>query len=93
MEKIEQGTEPLSPTEQDVRERLAYEQKAQIFAKLDLEAALQALTPKQKTCFLLYTEGKTYREIAAERGLSLPAVQQHITLAKRKLKKILSESR
>lgn len=61
-------------------------------AKLDLEAALQALTPKQQSCFLLYADGKTYREIADELGVSVPTVQQHIALAKRKLKKILGES-
>jgi len=32
LRKIEQGTEPLSPTEQEVRERLAFEQKEQLLS-------------------------------------------------------------
>ena len=92
LHKIEQGTEPLSPTEQDVRERLAHDTQEQLFAKLDLEAALKVLTPKQKACFLLFADGKTYREIAQELSLSLPTVQQHIAAARRKLKKILGDT-
>ena len=91
LEKIEQGREPLSPTELEVREHLAYEQKEQLVSKLDLEAALSALTPKQKACFLLYAEGKTYREIAQELSLSLPTIQQHVTAAKKKLRKVLGK--
>ena len=92
LHKIEQGTQPLSPTELEVRERLSHEIKDQLFSKLDLEAALAVLTPKQKACFLLYAEGKTYREIAQELSLSLPTIQQHITAARRKLKKILGDT-
>ena len=87
--KIEQGAEPLSPTEQEVRERLTYEVQAQLFAKLDLDAALQILTPRQRDCFLLYAEGKTYREIARTLSLGLGPVQRHIATAREKLKKIL----
>ena len=87
MEKIEQGTAALSPTEQTVRERLGHEIKQHILAKLDLEAALEALTPKQKACFLLYADGYTYREIAHALSLSLPTVQQHIGSAKARLQK------
>ena len=92
LEKIEQGREPLSPTELEVRERLAHAPQDQLLAKLDLEAALTVLTPKQKACFLLYAEGKTYREIAQDLSLSLPTVQQHITAARKKLKKILGNT-
>jgi len=63
-----------------------------MFTKLDLEAALAVLTPKQKAAFLLFADGKTYREIAQELGVSLPTVQQHITAARRKLKKILGDT-
>ena len=90
--KIEQGTEPLSPAEQEVREQLTYEVQAQLFAKLDLEAALKLLTPKQTACFLLYAEGRTFREIAQELSLSLPTVQGHIQAARRKLQKILRDT-
>ena len=92
LHKIEQGTQPLSPTELEVRERLSHEIKDQLVSKLDLEAALAVLTPKQKAAFLLFAEGKTYREIAQELSLSLPTVQQHITAARKKLKKILGDT-
>ena len=90
LRKIEQGTEPLSPTELEVRERLAYEQKEQLVSKLDLEAALQVLTPKQKAAFLLFADGKSYREIAQELGVSFPRVQQYIAAARNKLRKRLA---
>ena len=89
LEKIEQGTEPLSPTELEVRERLAYEQKEQILSKLDLEAALKALTPKQKVCLLLFVEGRTESEIAEQVGISQPTAHRLLTKAKAHLKKIL----
>ena len=88
--KIERGTEPLSPTEQEVRDRLAFEQKEQILSKLDLEAALQALTPKQKAAFLLFADGHTEREIAEQLGLSRGNVHAYLEAARKKLKKILA---
>ena len=87
--KIEQGTEPLSPTEQDVRERLSYEIEAPLVAKLDLEIALQALTSRQHACFLLFADGKTEREIAEALAISQPAVHHLLAKAKARLKKIL----
>ncbi len=90
LRKIEQGTEPLSPTEQEVRERLAFEQKEQLLSKLDLEAALQALTPKQKVAFLLFADGHTEREIAQQLGLSRGNVHAYLEAARKKLKKILA---
>ena len=90
LRKIEQGTEPLSPSEQEVQERLAFEQKEQILSKLDLETALQALTPKQKAAFLLFADGHTEREIAAQLGLSRGNVHAYLEAARKKLKKILA---
>jgi len=90
LRKIEQGAEPLSPSEQEVQERFAYEIKEQLFSKLDLEAALQVLTPKQKACFLLYADGHTEREIAAQVGTSPGNVHTYLEAAKKKLKKILT---
>jgi RNA polymerase sigma factor (sigma-70 family) len=92
LHKIEQGTEPLSPTEREVREQLTYEFKEQLLAKLDLEAALQVLTPKQKAAFLLFAEGYTEREIARQLGLSRPTVQLHLIAARKKLRKILGDT-
>ena len=92
LEKIEQGREPLSPTELEVRECLAQDAQEQLLAKLDLEAALNALTPKQKTCFLLFAEGHTVREISATLSLAPTTVQQHLTAARKTLKKILGDT-
>lgn len=88
--KIEQGAEPLSPTEQEVRERLTYEVQEQLFAKLDLATALQVLTPKQKAAFLLFANGYTEAEIAARLNVSQPAVHQLLAKARARLKKILA---
>ncbi|MDP3723940.1 MAG: sigma-70 family RNA polymerase sigma factor [Candidatus Omnitrophota bacterium] len=90
LKKIEQGTEPLSPTELEVREGLAYELKEQLVSKLDLEAALQTLTPKQKAAFLLFADGHTEREIAQQLGLSRGNVHAYLEAARKKLKKILA---
>ena len=90
LRKIEQGAEPLSPTEQEVRDRLAFEQKEQILSKLDLDAALQVLTPKQKAAFLLYADGHTEREIAEQLGLSRGNVHAYLEASRQKLKKILA---
>ena len=89
LRKIEQGAEPLSPTEQEVRERLAYEQKESLLAKLDLEAALQVLTPKQKAAFLLFADGHTEAEVARQLGVSQPTAHHLIAKAKAALRKIL----
>jgi len=72
-----------------VRERLSHETKDQLFSKLDLEAALQALTPRQKTAFLLHADGHTEAEIAKQLGISQPAVHQLLAKARARLKKIL----
>ena len=87
--RIEQGRDALSPAEQDVQERLAVEGEEQLVAKLDLETALQALTPRQHACFLLFADGKTEREIAKALAISQPAVHHLLTKAKARLKKIL----
>ena len=89
LHKIEQGTEPLSPTELEVRERLTHEPHEQLFAKLDLEAALTTLTEKQKACFLLFAEGYTEREIASRIGTSPGNIHTYLNAARKKLKKIL----
>ena len=89
LERIEQGTAPLSPVEREVREQLAHEAEEQLLTTLDLEAALQALTPKQKAAFLLFADGHTEAEIAAHLHISPPAVHHLLIKAKTRLKKIL----
>ena len=90
LEKIEQGDEPLSPAELEVRERLAHEIQQQLFAKLDLDAALKTLTPRQREVFLLFADGYTEREIAAQVGTSPGNVHTDLNAARKKLKNILA---
>jgi len=89
LERIEQGTAPLSPVEREVREQLAQEAEEQLLTKLDLETALQALTPRQQAAFLLFADGHTEAEIAKQLGISQPAVHQLLAKARARLKKIL----
>ncbi len=87
--RIEQGTAPLSPAEQDVKERLGRADSESLVTRLDLAAALQVLTEKQHACFLLFADGHTEREIAAALHISQPAVHHLLTKARARLKKIL----
>lgn len=89
LEKIEQGDEPLSPTELEVRERLAREHQEQLFARLDLDAALKTLTPKQRAAFLLHADGHTEQEIASELRISQQTAHRLLVKAKTHLKNIL----
>lgn len=91
-EKIEQGKVPLSPTEQDVRERLVYEIQEQLITKMDLEAALEVLTPQQRVCFLRYAEGATEREIAHELRLSRGNVHAYLEVARTKLRRFFQQA-
>ena len=75
-----------------MRERLVYEFKEQLIAKVDLEAALNVLTPKQKACFLLYAEGYTECEIATQIGTSPGNISTYLKAAKKKLKKYFQNS-
>ena len=72
-----------------MRERLSIEPQEQLVTKLDLKAALQTLTPKQRACMLLYADGHTEAEIASQIGISQPAAHQLLAKAKTHLKKIL----
>jgi RNA polymerase sigma factor (sigma-70 family) len=63
-----------------------------VFATIDLEAALRALTPKQQACLRGHLEGYTYREIAAQLGISLPTVQEHLRAAQTKLRRYFEAS-
>ena len=88
--RVERGTEPLSPQELEVREHLTHEMEDHLLTTLDLEAALQALTPRQRECCLLFAEGKTEREVAQELGLSRGNIHAYLEAARKKLKKILA---
>jgi DNA-directed RNA polymerase specialized sigma24 family protein len=56
--------------------------------EIDLEAALNTLTGLQRYCFVeICLNGRTYREIADERGKSLGTVTDAVRAAKEKIKK------
>ena len=88
-ERIEQGTAPLSPHELEVREQLTHEVEDQLLTKLDLEAAMKTLTPRQQAAFLMFADGHTEAEIASHLKVSQPAVHQLLAKARTHLKKIL----
>lgn len=50
------------------------------------EKGLEALTPKQRTAFMLRENGLTMKEIAAKMGLSYSMVREHLARADRRLR-------
>lgn len=59
--------------------------------KLDLQGALERLSPPQRLCILLaYAEGLTHGEIATETGLPIGTVKSHIARATPVLRQWLS---
>jgi len=92
LDKIARNDVPLSGFEQEVAERLNVDPEAAMWVRLALEEGLQQLTEKQRTCFQLWADGHTLREIATALRLSLPTVQQHLTAARQKLQRLLRES-
>jgi RNA polymerase sigma factor (sigma-70 family) len=89
LHKIDNDIDPLADSELEVKKRLFCSKEEDLFIRLDIEEGLKALTEKQRECFLLFSEGYTYREIAQKFSLSLPTVQQHINYAKQKLREFL----
>jgi len=56
------------------------------------EAALESMTDRTRTVFLLYrVEGLKYREIADRLGVSIPAVQKHMARALERLTLALND--
>ena len=90
MEKIIQNTEPLCESEQEVAAvRLAHDPKSVLYLRLDLEAALKTLTPRQLEVMGLVAQGYTEREIAPMLSISSVAVHKLLAKARITLKKSL----
>ena len=60
-------------------------------AAIDEERALASLTELQRHCFVeICMNGRTYRELALERGKSLGTVSEAVASAKEKMKKFFA---
>ena len=89
MEKIERNNEPLCESEQEVARRACFNPKSSLLLRLDLEAALQELPPRQRQAIELTVAGHTEEEIARLMGISHQTVSRLLAKARRALKKFL----
>ena len=89
MAKIDRNNEPLSPSELEVAQRLSSDPKPDLLLRLDLEAAMNSLPPRQQEAIRLLAAGHKEREIAALLGISQPAVHKLLTKARLNLQKSL----
>jgi RNA polymerase sigma factor (sigma-70 family) len=89
MEKIDRNNEPLCESEQEVAQHARFDPKPGLYLRLDLEAALKRLPPRQRQAVELTAEGYTECEIAQALGISQPAVTKLLGKARASLKKIL----
>lgn len=65
-------------------------EKEQLLQKL--ETSIEKLNPDQKLCIVLfYIEGKSYKDIVAQTGLTDMQVKSHIQNGKRNLKNLLEQ--
>ena len=91
MEKIERNDEPLCESEQEVAKRARFDPRPGLLLRLDLEAALEGLTPRQRQVVDLLAAGHREQEIADLLGISQPVVHKLLDKARVRLKKILGE--
>ncbi len=89
MAKIERNDEPLCESEQEVARRARFDPRPGLLLRLDLEAALKKLPPRQRQAVELIAEGHNERQIAGALGISQQAVHKLLTKARAALKKIL----
>ena len=69
------------------------EQGGDVEARLDIDAALQRLSPSQRACVLLaYSEGLSHAEIAAELAIPVGTVKSHVARGAALLRRLLEES-
>lgn len=88
MEKIANDDAPLADSEIEVKERLAYDPRDSLYARLDIDQALEALSKKQREVFeLVIMEGLTEREAALRLGISRNSVKTYMRRIKKTLKK------
>ena len=89
MEKIDRNDEPLCESEQEVAKRARFDPKPGLYLRLDLEAALKRITPRQRQAVELTAEGYTECEIAQALGISQPAVYKLLVKARAVLRQVL----
>ena len=89
MQKIEENDEPLCESEQLVAQRCRFDPKPNLYLRLDLEAALERLTPRQRQVMELIAAGHTEEEIAKALGISHQSVSRLLKKAQRTLRKFL----
>lgn len=58
-----------------------------------LHSDVQELTNRQKDVMIGIMEGKTFREIAIEMGIHYTTVQEHVSVAKEKLEKLINQTK
>ena len=88
MERIERIEEDLGPSEREVAQRAATDPRKGIALRLDLEAALEQLTARQREAVGLLAHGHNEQKIAEAMGISQPAVHKLLTKARLTLKNI-----
>ncbi len=89
MEKIERNNEPLCESEREVAKRACFNPESGLLLRLDLEAALRELPPRQLQAIELTAAGYTEEEIARLMGISHQTVSRLLAKARRTLKKFL----
>ncbi len=91
MEKIERIEEDLAPSEREVARRAATDPRRGMVLRLDLEAAMEKLTARQREAIGFLAHGHNEQEIAEVMGISQPAVHKLLAKARITLKKIFQE--
>ena len=77
----------MAPSEREVAQRAIADPRKDLILRLDLEAALERLTARQRQAIQLVMEGYTECEIAEEMGVSQPAVFKLVAKARFALRK------
>ena len=89
LQKIERNDEPLCESEQEVARRCKFDPKPSLYLRLDLEAALEKLTLRQRQVVELTAQGNTECEVAQSLGISQPAVFKLLGKARATLREVL----
>ena len=89
MEKIDRNNEPLCESEQEVAKRARFDPKPGLYLRLDLEAALKRLPPRQREAIELAAAGHHQEEIARAMGIRQQSANELLEKARAALKKNL----
>ena len=89
MEKIERNNEPLCESEREVAQRAYFDPQPNLYLRLDLEAALKKLPPRQRQAIELAAAGHNQEEIAQILGIRQQSANELLEKARAALKKNL----